>query len=184
VYGGLGDTIASASGTNVVFTGGSNPITVTSTAGSVVVSSAAGDTLTGGTAPTQFIGAAGDSITLGSGNDTVNALAGNESVTLGGGHSIVFGGTGDTITAGGGTGDIILQGANHTFVDSSNVYADTLTGFSQPGGDRIHLTTDTVGDALANSQLVNGGHDTLITLSDHSTILLKGITNLDSTFFN
>ena len=32
--------------------------------------------------------------------------------------------------------------------------------------------------AVAYSALVNGGQDTLITLSDNSTILLKGVTDL------
>jgi hypothetical protein len=46
------------------------------------------------------------------------------------------------------------------------------------------LTTDTVSNALAHSTVVNGGQDTLITLSDNSTILLKGITTLNSTLFS
>jgi hypothetical protein len=155
-------------------------------AGTDTIFSAAGDTILGGAGNANIIGAAGDNISLGSstGNDTVNAIAGHEGVTLGGGHSILFGGASDTITAGAGPADIILSGGNETFNDTASVYHDTLTGFSQPGGDRIHLTTDTVANALAHSTLVNGGTDTLITLSDTSTILLKGITTLNATFFS
>jgi len=58
-----------------------------------------------------------------------------------------------------------------------------VIGFSDAAGDRIHLTTDTISDALAHSTQVNGGADTLISLSDSSTILLKGITHIDSGFF-
>jgi hypothetical protein len=79
---------------------------------------------------------------------------------------------------------IEAAGSPFTFNDSSNLYADTVIGFDQGAGDRIHLTTDTVWDALANSQLVNGGQDTLITLSDHSTILLKGVNSINSNFFS
>jgi hypothetical protein len=72
---------------------------------------------------------------------------------------------------------------NQTFVDTAAIYNDTVIGFSDAAGDRIHLTTDTVRDALAHSTQVNGGADTLISLSDSSTILLKGITHIDSGFF-
>jgi hypothetical protein len=59
-----------------------------------------------------------------------------------------------------------------------------VTGFVQSAGDRIHLTTDTVSNALAHSTSVNGGQDTLITLSDGSTILLKSVASINSSFFS
>ena len=65
----------------------------------------------------------------------------------------------------------------HIFFD------DTVFGFDQSAGDRIHLVTDTVANAVANSTLVNSGHDMLITLSDGSTILLSGVSHIDSTVF-
>jgi hypothetical protein len=88
------------------------------------------------------------------------------------------------VGAGTGTGFInLLSAANALFLDQTGVYADTIANFSQPNGDRIQLTTDTVANALAHSQQVNGGQDTLITLSDNSTILLKGVSSIDSSFF-
>jgi hypothetical protein len=87
---------------------------------------------------------------------------------------------------GGGSGQALigLGAGPETFNDGSSVYADTVTGFVQSAGDRIHLTTDTVSNALAHSTAVNSGQDTLISLSDGSTILLKGITSINSSFFS
>ncbi len=102
---------------------------------------------------------------------------------------MTVGGSGDTVVAGSAAGTnqdtvTFLYGGNHLFVDGGNQFADTVIGFSQAAGDRIHLTSDTVANALANSTQVNGGQDTLITLSDGSTILLKGVTHVDNTFFS
>jgi hypothetical protein len=91
----------------------------------------------------------------------------------------------DTIGAGTGTGFAdFLSAANELFLDQTGVYADTIANFSKPNGDRTHLTTDTVSDALAHSQRVNGGADTLITLSDNSTVFLKGVSSINSSFFS
>ena len=81
-------------------------------------------------------------------------------------------------------------GSNETFVDgaltgSGNTYSDTVVGFNQAAGDRIHLTgTDTTAFAIAHTTQVNGGQDTLIALNDASTILLKGVTHIDAGFFS
>jgi len=70
-------------------------------------------------------------------------------------------------------------------VDSGTSYADTVVGFSQGLGDTIKLTGgDTSAYALAHSTQVNGGADTLITLNDGSTILLKGVSHIDGSFFS
>jgi hypothetical protein len=97
---------------------------------------------------------------------TVDLLTGNQSAT----------GSGDEL--------IDFTGSNETFLDSPGVYNDTIVGFSQAQGDRIHLTTDTVTDALTHATLVDGGQDTMITLADTSTITLKGVTHVDSTYFS
>jgi hypothetical protein len=57
-------------------------------------------------------------------------------------------------------------------------------GFDQAAGDRIHLTTDSVTNALAHSTSVNGGLDTLITLSNSSTILLKFVSHMGGSFYS
>ena len=148
-----------------------------------------GDVATGGAQDT--IGAFGDFETVtGGGADTITVNGSFDAINLSGTDTVGFlGGSYDTVTAGaqpGTNADLINLSAgtnNFTFADGSNIYADTVVGFDQAAGARIHLTTDTVADALANSPQVNSGQDTLITLSDHSTILLKGVTHVDSSFF-
>jgi hypothetical protein len=86
------------------------------------------------------------------------------------------------VSAGSGAAVInFLSAANELFIASGAVYSDTIIGFAQANGDRIHLAA---GDTVASSTLVNGGQDTLITLSNSSTILLKGVANLDPSFFS
>ena len=121
----------------------------------------------------------------GSGATTFGVYSNNDLPITGGAGpgTLTVTGTGDTVTAGSGNLNIAAEGPNFTFNDSAQLYADTITGFSQAAGDRIHLTTDTAANAVANAQLVDGGQDTLITLSDHSTILLKGVNHIDSSFF-
>jgi hypothetical protein len=79
---------------------------------------------------------------------------------------------------------ITVGGTEFQFNDGPHTYHDTVVGFDQAAGDRIHLTTDSASDALACSKQVNGGHDTLITLQDGSTILLKGVSHIDHGVFN
>lgn len=130
-----------------------------------------------------------DSVTGGTGNDTVNFIGSSSQINQGTGSDTinVFGGT-DTVTAGANAGAnqglVNFGGANMTFADGGNKFTDTVVGFDQAAGDRIHLTSDTVADAVAHSTQVNAGADTLITLSDGSTILLKGVTHIDSSFFS
>jgi hemolysin type calcium-binding protein len=137
------------------------------------------DTVNGSSGPSDsidvFTGVSASQFNLGSGSDTINV-----------GMST----TSDTVTAGASAGtnqglvNLFASSSNITFSDGGNKFTDTVVGFDQSVGDRIHLTTDTVADAVANSTQVNSGADTLITLNDGSTILLKGVTHIDSTFFS
>jgi hypothetical protein len=70
------------------------------------------------------------------------------------------------------------------FSDGPSLYTDTVSGFIQSAGDSIHLTTDTVGNAVAHSTQVNSGQDSLISLSDGSSILLQGVSHIDPGFFS
>jgi hypothetical protein len=131
-----------------------------------------------------------NTVTGGAGSDTINVSGPDNLIRAGTGADIItIIGTNDTVTSG------VAAGANQDQIDFSgsttallldgpNAYSDTVGGFSQADGDRIHLTTDTVADALAHSTQVNGGQDTLITLSDTSTILLKGVSAIDTSFFS
>jgi hypothetical protein len=73
-----------------------------------------------------------------------------------------------------------LFGRNETLVDAGNRFASTVTGFRKLAGDRIHLAP---ADAVASSTTVNGGAETLVTLSGNSTILLIHVSHVDGTFF-
>jgi hypothetical protein len=168
-----------------------------------------GEDVNGG-AGADSISVVGDYNTIsgGSGSDTIGAVGrgddvsggdGADSITVSGDYSSVSGGSGhDTITAFG-KGDEVLAGTDGaggaatvefggstyaTFDGGSDVYHDTIVGFDQAAGDRVHLSTESVSTALAHSHLVNSGQDTEIKLQDGSTILLKGITHLDPSFFS
>jgi hypothetical protein len=87
------------------------------------------------------------------------------------------------VTGGGGNNLIYFGGSNNVLTDGATPFNDTVIGFNQTAEDHIHLTSDSVSDALAHTSLLNGT-DTLITLSHGSTILLKWISHIDASFFN
>jgi Ca2+-binding RTX toxin-like protein len=166
------------------------------------------DSVTGGTGnDTINIFSSHDTVTAGSGSDTINVLGSSDTINSGtgadlinliGSSSQINQGTGsdtinvigsaDTVSAGANAGAnqglVNFVGANMTLADAGNKFTDTVVGFDQSAGDRIHLTTDTAANAVAHSTQVNGGADTLITLSDGSTILMKGVAHIDSSFFS
>ena len=146
------------------------------------------DTVNGGSGQdTIDVYGAHDTVNGGSGADTINVYGAHDGVVIGTGHDTVnVAGSHDTVSAGNGGGSLISFGGSHeTFADAASSYADTVVGFNQSAGDRIQLAgTDTVAHALADSRQVNGGHDTLITLNDGSSILLKGISSINSHFFS
>jgi len=115
---------------------------------------------------------------LGSG-DRIVASAGT-------GHFALIGAD-DTVAAGfvsGNSDDRIIMGEQNVFSEGSGSFADTVVGFDQAAGDRIHLTNETIHQVVAHgSWLVHGGQDAMIALNDGSTILLKGVTDLNASFF-
>jgi len=130
---------------------------------------------TGGNATdTVNVGGFGDQVNT-SGADTINITAGASFDTVAAGTQ-----------SGTNTATINLSGAstNFTFADAgTHTYADTIVGFSTAAGDTIHLTTDSVSDALAHTTHPTAS-DTLIHLNDGSTILLKGVANVHGSFFS
>jgi autotransporter passenger strand-loop-strand repeat protein len=137
---------------------------------------------------TTVVGAWGDTITGGSGATLIIGIAGSQAIFGGSGATTVLGGAGDTIT--GGTGTLALyidhpHSPGAAFVgDNGTKGSDTVTGFSQPAGDRIFFLNETaagVNSVVASAQTKNG--NTLITLPDGATMTLIGVTKVDSTFF-
>jgi Ca2+-binding RTX toxin-like protein len=178
------DTVIAGSGSDTISVFGDANAITGSGGPSVLTVVGTNDTVVGGSG-NAVISVTGDGamVTGGSAPDTINVFGNNGAITGGSGpDTINVFGAGDSVTAGSGNDSIGVFGStSFTFVDRANIYADTVVGFDQAAGDRIHLTgTDTV----ATTTLVNGGTDTLITLSDNSTILLKGITHVDNSFFS
>jgi hypothetical protein len=98
-------------------------------------------------------------------------------------------GAGNTITTGSttaGNHDRVNMVDNfNVLADGPNKFDDTVVGFSQGSGDTIKLGgSDTASFALVHSAQVNGGTDTLITLNDGSTILMKGVGHIDGSIFS
>jgi beta-glucanase (GH16 family) len=150
------------------------------------------DTVTGGSGTDTITGNGwGDVIIAGSGTETVSLSAGDGAVDQGSGQdTIILSGNNDTVYAGvqgNGLNEALMstQGNWFTFVDGAAPYADTVVGFDPAQGDSMHLTgKDTQSYALAHATQVNGGQDTLISMSDGSTILLRGVSQIDGSFFS
>jgi len=126
-----------------------------------------------------------DSVIGGSGPDTITVFGQGDSITgAGGADSITVFGNYDTVAAGSGSDTVSLFGSGETF-KAGTATNDTVVGFSQSSGDTIKLASgDTSSYAVAHAAPQNGGTDTLITLNDGSTILLKGVGHIDSSFFS
>jgi Ca2+-binding RTX toxin-like protein len=190
VFGGPADTIVAGSGSAYIDgSWGFMSITVGTTGGSDMVVSGIGDTILGGAATSTVIGGAGDTIVTGSGIAKVNGLAGNETITLGSGMDTVYGGAGDTITGGSGSAyvDFIAghSGARYFAVgsNSDSLGSDTVYNFSVSTGDRILGETSAQISTILATQSRDARGNTIIQLSDSSTMTLIGIHHIDSTFF-
>lgn len=124
----------------------------------------------------------------GAGPDTIGIYGNTDSLQIGSGReAATILGASDSVTAGGGLASVDLFGStNATLIDNSGaIYSDTLTGFDNAVGDTIQLpNAAAVAFAVAHQQSMNGGTDTLVTLQDGSTILLKGVTSVNTGFFS
>jgi Ca2+-binding RTX toxin-like protein len=204
---GTGDSVAAGSGNDLVVSLGDKD-TVNAGSGSDTVDVVAnddslkggtgslsavvdgtGNTVTGGQGPDSviFVGD-GNTFQGGAGPDTVSMYGNSDAVQIGSGAEMVtVMGSADSVTAGSGPSSADMFGStNATFADNSGaVYADTLVGFNDASGDTIQLESpNTAAYALAHQQSVNGGADTLVTLNDGSTILLKGVSSVSGGFFS
>jgi Ca2+-binding RTX toxin-like protein len=145
------------------------------------------DTLNGGPSGDTLWAIGNNEVVNGgpSGGDLIGVIGDNNSVSGGAGNDTAYSsGNNDTVGSGLGKTDIALGGSNNTFADNSaGTYQDTIVGFDQSAGDTIKLSgTDTASYAVAHQQ--NSGGNTLVTLNDGSTILLKGVGSLSTGFFS
>jgi Ca2+-binding RTX toxin-like protein len=171
---GQNDTVTVGGGSDLINVTNSSDVINGGSGSDTITASANFDTINGGSgADSISVTGTFDLIKTGIGSDTVNVTGSNDTVMSGAG-------------AGAGQNALInLTGGNMTIADGPNTYSDTVVGFDQSAGDTIQLTgTDTSVYAVAHQTPENGGQDTLITLNDGSTILLKGVSHIDSTFFS
>jgi hypothetical protein len=105
----------------------------------------------------------------------------------GGGNSTIWGGAHDTIQGASGTGSALIgfAGGNETLWDNgvTTTGHDSVSTFSQAGGDRVSLNsaTDTIANVLGTAS--TSGGNTTVTLHDGSTITFIGISSVNNTFF-
>lgn len=161
-----------ASHGNILVSGNSDSVTAGSGGADTITVFGNANTISGGASPNAQIAVYGN-------NNSVVEGTNNNAVTVDG--------SGDSVTAGFASGtnqdtvSFIVGSSNGVFVDGGSKFNDTVIGFDHASGDTIHLTH---GDTVTTTALVNSNADTLITLSDNSTILLKGVTNYSSGFLS
>jgi hypothetical protein len=110
----------------------------------------------------------------GLGLDMFNALADGSNPMSASGSSDTVGGVGGAP----GSGNTPPASPSETTIGAGSGPAsdnDTVVGFSVVGGFPQPNGNDAAPPTVASSQLVNGAQDTLITMSDGSTLLIKGI---------
>jgi hypothetical protein len=91
-------------------------------------------------------------------------------------------GTNDTVI-GGGNSTIDLLGGGTTILDSGQAFNDTVVGFAG-GGDHLSFAGETAtseAQVLAATQVVDG--NTILSLPDHSSVTLVGVTHVDTSIF-
>jgi Ca2+-binding RTX toxin-like protein len=186
---GGGDTIIGGSGGNEFIDGthGGQSI-VGGTGGNETIWGGPGDTIQGGSGGNETIaGVSGETITGGAANTFFDATAGSDSILAGGGNSTMFGGGHDTVQGvSGGSASIGFAGGNETFWDDGATAGrhDSISTFSQAGGDRVSLNslTDTPA-GVTGTAVTDGSGNTTVTLHDGSTITFIGISSINNTFF-
>jgi hypothetical protein len=153
-------------------------------------------TLTGGAHDDQLIAGWAN-------NDRLVGNAGNDLLIGGGGNDQLFGGTGNDVLLGWGGNDFMSGGSgSDTFVvyTGTDLYAivangrDTISDFTAgAGGDKIDFSNasvaslilfDGTGHAIAGTNLVQSGGDTLIILDATDSVRLMGVTLTNLTTAN
>lgn len=165
-----GQLISTGSGGNFLVAGAGNTVLDGSKA-------SGNDVFFGGGAGTQ------SNILLGSGNDLVATGTGTSTVQLGSGRSTVFAFGTSTITAGTGGADLVL-GGSVTFGLAQGAARNFALYNFVPGTSKISLSgygANAVASTVAGQ--VNGGGQTVLTLSDSTKLQLIGVTKVDSSFF-
>jgi Ca2+-binding RTX toxin-like protein len=164
-----GNVLVAGTGATTLFGGGANDLLFAGgAANDVLVASAGNSTLFGAGA---------------SGNDTFVAGSGAAFITGGGGADLFFAGTGAATMAAGTGPDVFAFAASHAGG------TDVIEGF-KVGVDQVALSGYDPGNvgtaaqqALADAAANSAGGSTFVTLSDHTTIVFAGTTQLAANSF-
>lgn len=184
IWGGTYDTIQAEGGNELVggvkfdtLIGGWGTIDLSGWLGNQLVEGGSGgnDTLTGGPNDTIYGGAS---------TDFIDATAGSQGIYEGSGAETIWGGASDTVS--GGTGSVLVglgsSNPNQTLDPIASGQHDTVSGFSQANGDRIHLPSGVNESTVIATATVSGGNMTL-TWASGSTTVLQGVTSIDGSYF-
>lgn len=157
-------------------------------AGNDYVNGGGGDDIAyGGKGDDQVLGESGDDRLFGdAGNDKVNGGPGSDTCEGGEGDDQVRGGQGDDWVLGGGGNDFV-SGDRGNDVLSGGAGADLFHIFAGAGSDGVTDFNRAEGDQVwvaagSTWTLAQSGSDTVVTLSDGTTLTLAGVTasSLDS----
>src|SRR6266550_1482703 len=187
IWGGPGDTIRGGSGGNETIGGAPGDTITGGSGGNESIDGARGNQSIGSGGNETIAGVSGETITGGAANTFFDGTSGNESIIAGSGNSTIWGGPGDTVqgASGGGSALIGFAGGNETLWDNGSTTTghDSVSTFSQAGGDRVSLNsaTDTIANVVGTAS--TSGGNTTVTLHDGSTITFIGISSIDNTFF-
>ena len=181
---------AAASDTSIIIGSGGDDkiIGTTNASGQVIFGMDGNDTIIGrGTGPNFLSGNdGGDTIKGGKGADNIHGDAGNDTLKGNAGDDKIYGGTGNDNIDGGAGADLIngslgndkLKGGagadTFTFSANDGKQFDTIQDFGKGGADKITLSDGLTIKSHAYDAALKG---TVVTLSDNSKILLKGVTD-------
>ncbi len=153
VKAGLGDDFVDAGfGSDSVFGAGGDDSIEAGAGNDSLKGGNGADTLAGGTGRDKLGGGKGkDMLDGGDGNDTLNGGGGSDTIIGGDGSDKMFGGAGNDVIFGG-AGDTIMGGAG----DDTAIFTGSLDSLEELSGGK-----------------------TLITFTDGSTVIVKGIENFE-----
>ena len=176
VYGTANGT-ADVSGYQVVDAGG--------TTNGTTVTGGYEEVLAGGLASNTTVGGAGALYDYGTANGTTVNSGGQLQVSSGGviASTTISGGSVSVASGGIINGAITFAGGGLLFDASAGAQADTVVGFSE-GPDHLSFageSTATENAVIASAQF-NGGN-TVLTFPDHTSIVLVGVTHVDTGIF-
>lgn len=188
VFGSADDNVITGGkngGTTIYGMDGSDTIKGLGTTSNLIDGGAGNDKIFAGKGGDVIFGNAGnDKITGGAGADKLVGGAGNDVIKGSGGNDHIFGGSGNDTLSGGKGADVFYFGISDAKATDTAAGDPTRADNANEGGSQRDTITDfksgdkiLIGDALTITTIVEGtgkSKDVVVSLSDGSTITLKG----------